>query len=136
MRLTKAQKRKLRRQRQKEIHQLRRGESRRRQIPDANSDSFLLSYEWRRVRMEVLKEQGGRCQCCGATASDGVRLHVDHILPRKKFPQFALLASNLQVLCEVCNHGKGNWDHTDWRPKHEQEWSPELQEAFDRWMKD
>jgi len=21
------------------------------------------------------------------------------------------------VLCEVCNHGKGNWDETDWRPE-------------------
>jgi 5-methylcytosine-specific restriction endonuclease McrA len=82
---------------------------------DVTSDAFLSSYEWRRVRMVVLKQHGARCQCCGATAKDGVRLHVDHIKPRKHFPELALDTANLQVLCEVCNHGKGNWDTTDWR---------------------
>ena len=42
-------------------------------------------------------------------------MNVDHIKPRKLFPNLALDSSNLQVLCEVCNHGKGNWDMTDWR---------------------
>ena len=79
-------------------------------------DSFLESYEWRRVRMAVLKRDGARCVCCGATPSDGVRMNVDHIKPRKKFPELALDPANLQVLCEECNHGKGNWDQTDWRP--------------------
>jgi hypothetical protein len=79
------------------------------------SDEFLLSYEWRRLRMEVLIEQGRRCQCCGATPNDGVVMHVDHIKPRRLFPDLALEKSNLQVLCEVCNHGKGNWDQTNWK---------------------
>lgn len=84
-------------------------------LPHEATDAFLEGYEWRRLRMEVLKEQGARCQCCGATPKDGVRMHVDHIKPRRKFPELALEKSNLQVLCEVCNHGKGNWDQTDWR---------------------
>lgn len=83
----------------------------------ATSDAFLSSYEWRRVRMEALKKYGARCQCCGATPADGVKMNVDHIKPRKIFPHLALDVSNLQVLCEECNHGKGNWDMTDWRPK-------------------
>lgn len=82
---------------------------------DGGDEAFLLSYEWRRIRMQALKKYGARCQCCGATASDGVRLHVDHIKPRKLFPALALDIENLQVLCEECNHGKGNWDMTDWR---------------------
>jgi hypothetical protein len=82
---------------------------------DPNTDAFLESYEWRRVRMVVLKRDGARCACCGATPTDGVRMHVDHIKPRKLFPELALDPANLQVLCEVCNHGKGNWDDTDWR---------------------
>jgi 5-methylcytosine-specific restriction endonuclease McrA len=86
-------------------------------IPIALKDDFLQSYEWRRVRMEALKKYGTRCQCCGATPADGVKMNVDHIKPRKLFPQLALDISNLQVLCEVCNHGKGNWDMTDWRQK-------------------
>lgn len=83
------------------------------------TDAFLESYEWRRVRMVVLKRDGARCACCGATPADGLRMHVDHIKPRRKFPELALDVDNLQVLCEVCNHGKGNWDDTDWRPTQE-----------------
>lgn len=82
---------------------------------DVNSDEFLASYAWRSLRMEVLTKYGARCQCCGATPADGVRMHVDHIKPRRLHPELALDITNLQVLCEVCNHGKGNWDETDWR---------------------
>lgn len=83
---------------------------------DPNSPEFLSSYEWRTLRMEVLTKYGSRCMCCGATPDDGLRMHVDHIKPRKKYPGLALIFDNLQVLCEVCNHGKSNWDETDWRP--------------------
>jgi 5-methylcytosine-specific restriction endonuclease McrA len=79
------------------------------------TDAFLASYEWRRVRMQVLTKHGARCQCCGSTPADGVKMNVDHIKPRKLYPQLALDLNNLQVLCELCNHGKGNWDMTDWR---------------------
>jgi 5-methylcytosine-specific restriction endonuclease McrA len=79
------------------------------------SDSFLKSYEWRRVRMEVLKRDGAKCACCGATPASGHVMNVDHIKPRKTHPHLALDLNNLQVLCSVCNHGKGNWDQTDWR---------------------
>lgn len=82
------------------------------------SDAFLASYEWRKTRMVVLKRDGARCACCGATPADGLRMHVDHIKPRKFYPELALDLSNLQVLCEICNHGKGNWDNTDWRSPH------------------
>jgi 5-methylcytosine-specific restriction endonuclease McrA len=81
----------------------------------ANSDSFLSSYEWRKLRMEALKMYGARCQCCGASPADGAVMNVDHIKPRKLFPHLALSLDNLQILCHECNHGKGNWDMTDWR---------------------
>lgn len=80
-----------------------------------SSDAFLQSYEWRVVRMKVLKRDGARCACCGATRDHGFMMNVDHIRPRKTHPHLALDMDNLQVLCEVCNHGKGNWDSTDWR---------------------
>lgn len=67
--------------------------------------------------MEVLIRDGRRCVCCGASPETGAVMHVDHIKPRRKFPQLALDPDNLQVLCEECNHGKGSWDETDWRAK-------------------
>ena len=79
------------------------------------TNEFLLSYEWRRVRMEALKKCGAKCQCCGASPATGAVINVDHIKPRKFYPHLALDVDNLQVLCAECNHGKGNWDETDWR---------------------
>ena len=79
------------------------------------SDAFLETYEWRRVRMMALKKHGPVCMCCGASPATGAVMNVDHIKPRKLFPQLALDVDNLQILCHECNHGKGNWDMTDWR---------------------
>lgn len=89
-------------------------------------DDFLFSYEWRRLRMEALKLHGARCQCCGASPATGAVMNVDHIKPRRLFPHLALELSNLQVLCHECNHGKGNWDQTDWRQSQEEEVEPEV----------
>lgn len=82
---------------------------------DVTSDAFLSTFQWRKVRMEALKKYGPRCQCCGATPATGAVMNVDHIKPRKKWPSLALDVNNLQILCHDCNHGKGNWDDTDWR---------------------
>lgn len=78
-------------------------------------DPFLQSREWRTVRMRALERDGAKCACCGKTAADGVRINVDHIKPRGRYPELALTVDNLQVLCDACNHGKGNWSERDWR---------------------
>lgn len=80
-------------------------------------DPFFQSFEWRRLRMQVLETRGARCECCGRSAADGIVINVDHIKPRKRYPQLALSETNLQVLCNECNHGKGNLFETDWRPE-------------------
>jgi 5-methylcytosine-specific restriction endonuclease McrA len=67
----------------------------------------------RGLRYEVLKRDGGRCVLCGNSKKDGVKLHVDHILPRSKGGKDTL--DNLQTLCEPCNLGKGNRDNRNWR---------------------
>lgn len=82
---------------------------------DVKSDAFLLTYEWRVVRMQALTKYGAQCQCCGVSPPRAV-MNVDHVKPRKLFPQLALDVDNLQILCDACNHGKSNWDQTDWRP--------------------
>ena len=82
---------------------------------DPRLDSFLDSFEWRAIRKMALNLHCACCQCCGKSAADGIVLNVDHIKPRKFFPELALELDNLQVLCSICNHGKGNWDMTDSR---------------------
>lgn len=85
-------------------------------------ESFYKSWEWRELRMVVLKKYGRRCMCCGATpddvAIDGspVRIVVDHIKPLSLHWELRLSPNNLQVLCDECNMGKGAWDSTDYRP--------------------
>lgn len=56
------------------------------------------------LRYDVLKRDGFRCRVCGATASDGVKLEVDHIIPVSKGGKSTM--DNLQTLCERCNRGK------------------------------
>lgn len=80
-----------------------------------SGDAFFDSDEWKALRYRVLRHYGAACQCCGRTRADGLKLHVDHIKPRSRFPELALEFSNLQVLCEDCNIGKGARDATDWR---------------------
>lgn len=84
------------------------------------SDDFYSSLVWRELRFRALKRNDGRCELCGRSKHDGVILHVDHIKPRSRFPMLALTESNLQVMCDDCNLGKGNRDTTDWR----EAWEP------------
>jgi 5-methylcytosine-specific restriction endonuclease McrA len=87
--------------------------------PAANSDEFLQSKAWKRLRLQALELHGRRCQCCGASPETGAVLNVDHIKPRRLFPDLALRLDNLQVLCGDCNEGKGNWCMSDYRkPEH------------------
>lgn len=76
--------------------------------------AFLLGWEWRQLRYEILKERGARCELCGATAADS-RIEVDHIKPISKHWDLRLQKSNLQVLCRDCNQGKSNRHVDDWR---------------------
>lgn len=57
------------------------------------------------MRYDVLKRDGFRCQICGSTQEDGVKLHVDHIIPVSKGGKTEM--KNLRTLCDQCNIGKG-----------------------------
>jgi hypothetical protein len=79
---------------------------------DADVTAFYASFEWRRLRYSILLMYGRKCMCCGTTEEI---MHVDHIKPLRFNWSRRLDSTNLQVLCAVCNHGKGNWDETDFR---------------------
>jgi hypothetical protein len=59
----------------------------------------------KRLRFEVFKRDGFRCQYCGATAPEVV-LHVDHITPVAAGGTTDLL--NLVTSCAGCNLGKAD----------------------------
>lgn len=83
---------------------------------EALGKRFYATRRWKMLRYHVLQSRGARCEVCGRTPSrHGVIVHVDHIKPRSKYPALALEESNLQIMCEDCNMGKGAQDEIDWR---------------------
>ena len=86
-------------------------------ISEADCKAFYQSFEWKRIRYEVLADNDGRCELCGVSKHDGAVLNVDHIKCLRFNWSLRLKKSNLQVLCGTCNHGKGSkYDH-DWRER-------------------
>lgn len=61
-----------------------------------------------RLRRHVLQRDRFTCCACGASPAitQGVELHVDHIIPWSKGGETIL--ANLQTLCSTCNLGKSN----------------------------
>ena len=80
------------------------------QLKNESAKEYQQKYERSKMsaslRYTVLRRDGFRCQICGATQADGVKLHVDHIVPISKGGKTEL--SNFRTLCEQCNLGKGN----------------------------
>lgn len=68
--------------------------------------SYGLTYEPRplsSLRFDVLDAAyEGMCPMCG----EGQVSTLDHYLPKEKFPEFSILASNLIPACSDCNHNK------------------------------
>lgn len=58
----------------------------------------------RAMRYDVLRRDNFHCVRCGRGKEDGVKLHVDHIVPVSRGGKSVM--GNLQTLCEDCN---GNW---------------------------
>lgn len=56
------------------------------------------------LRYDIMKRDGFRCLLCGRCANDGVKLHVDHIVPVAKGGK--TIPNNLRTLCDSCNMGK------------------------------
>ena len=57
-------------------------------------------------RYEILKRDNFKCQICGRTQADGVKLEVDHIIPISKGGK--TVDENLRTLCHDCNIGKSD----------------------------
>ena len=57
-----------------------------------------------KVRLDVFERDDYKCQMCGRTVEDGIKLHIDHIVPFSKGGSNDM--DNLQVLCHECNLAK------------------------------
>lgn len=58
------------------------------------------------LRFSIMARDGFRCRYCGRSAQDdGVKLNVDHIVPKDKGGNNE--PSNLITACQDCNVGKG-----------------------------
>jgi hypothetical protein len=73
--------------------------------PAPKSRKTPRNVNWR-LRAQVLMRDGAKCKLCGASPIDGIKLHVDHIHPWSKGGE--TIIDNLQILCDVCNIGKGD----------------------------
>lgn len=56
-------------------------------------------------RFYIFRRDRYRCRLCGSSASDGVRIEVDHVVPVSLGGGDD--QSNLWTLCFDCNRGKG-----------------------------
>jgi hypothetical protein len=65
----------------------------------------------KRLRFRVMRRDGFRCQLCGLTQKDGIRLEVDHKVPVAKGGKTVI--ENLWTLCHPCNNGKSDSDLYD-----------------------
>ena len=72
-------------------------------IPDEKTPRESIS---KSRRFAVFKRDGNKCQLCGRSQDDGVKLHVDHRVPLAKGGSNE--DENLWTLCEDCNLGKSD----------------------------
>lgn len=63
------------------------------------SAAFLRSYQWKKLRVDILNRDGCKCAVCGS----GEKPTVHHILIRSTWPELALEPMNLVTLCPRCH---------------------------------
>lgn len=72
-------------------------------IEDLSCDLYKLydskSNESTKFKKEIKKISEVKCPYCGISEPS----HLDHFLPRAKYPEFSIYAPNLIYVCSICN---------------------------------
>ena len=75
-----------------------------------NGDSSRPArYRRRDVRDALREETMGKCAYCESRFEHVAYLHIEHILPKRRFPLLVCEWSNLTLACQVCNTSKGDY---------------------------
>ena len=81
---------------------------------NTENDNIGKRYVSPSLKVKILKRDDHACVWCGSTVNDGVKLHVDHIIPvnsekgRSMSTEELNNPDNLRTLCDICNIGKSN----------------------------
>lgn len=67
-------------------------------IIEGESNTYL------KLRFMVLRRDSFTCQYCGRCVKDGIKLHIDHVIPKSKGGDLSI--RNLITACFDCNEGK------------------------------
>lgn len=76
------------------------------QIEARNTKEYQRKRMTPSLRYDILKRDKFSCAICGRSEKDGVKLHVDHIIPVSKGGRTEY--DNLRTLCNDCNLGKSD----------------------------
>lgn len=68
-----------------------------------------LKYNHKEVKQQLNKETNGKCAYCESKISQVSYPNIEHILPKKHFPELTYEWSNLTFVCSVCNINKENY---------------------------
>lgn len=71
--------------------------------PNREARKGYLTARWKRLRQQVLLEQGHTCAYCHGVFAD---LEVDHIVKHGGDPVSFYAREGLQALCPACHHQK------------------------------
>jgi len=67
-------------------------------------DTFYSTPAWRALRRQALKRDRYQCVLCRADLRKLGSSRVDHIKPRRRWPELALVLANLRSLCATCDN--------------------------------
>jgi len=70
---------------------------------EKKTDPFYVSKEWRKLRAVKIKDKPYCEYCQGVVTKASV---VDHVLPRRYYPELSLSIYNLKSSCNRCHNQK------------------------------
>lgn len=73
-------------------------------IQSDNIKAFYNCALWKKLRLEILREQNHECQMCKANGIYEGAVTVHHIKHVKDNPELALTKENLMALCKECHY--------------------------------